>query len=430
MSYDVAIIGAGWAGANAAKEARDLGLKVVLIEKGLIGGTCLNRGCIPTKALIQSAKIYNLTQKTKNFGVIVDNPRIDFAQIQARKERLVGQLRQGLDFMLKGVEVIQDEAKVISSSCVQLKDKEIQAKAIVIASGSRPMQLEALKFDGEKVISSDEMLEIKNIPASLLVIGGGVIGCEFASLFASLGASVTIVEKLPQLLPGIDRDVARKLESIFKKKGIKVNTNSEAKDFPFSDYELVLLSIGRVANSRGFGLEEVGVKIEREKICVDEYLRTSVPGIYSAGDCTGQVMLAHFASYQGVIAAQNIARPENLKKATNSIVPSCIFTDPEIACVGQDEERLAQQGKGIEVHKFDFMGSGMARIIDETEGFIKIVSDKKSGQILGASLIGPRVTELISVLGLGASCHITISQLKEAIFAHPTLCESIHEAVA
>ncbi|MCX5713803.1 MAG: FAD-dependent oxidoreductase, partial [Candidatus Omnitrophica bacterium] len=303
MQYDVAIIGAGWAGANAAKEARDLGLKVILIEKGPLGGTCLNRGCIPTKALIQSAKIFNLTKKTRNFGVSIDNPNIDFSQIQARKEKLVGQLRQGLDFTLKGVEIIQGEAKVISVSCIRITDKEIQAKAIIVASGSRPMQLEALKFDGQKVLSSDEILEIKKVPGSLLVIGGGVIGCEFASLFASLGASVTIVEKLPQLLPGIDREVVKKLEIIFKKKGIKVNTNSDAKNFSFSDYELVLLCIGRTANSRGFGLEEVGVKIEREKICVDEYLRTNVPGIYGAGDCTGQVMLAHFASYQGVIAA-------------------------------------------------------------------------------------------------------------------------------
>jgi dihydrolipoamide dehydrogenase len=424
------IIGAGWAGINAAQTARDLGLKVVLIEKDLIGGTCLNRGCIPTKCLLQSAKVYNLAKKSKNFGVNVDNPRFDFQQIQERKNKLVAQLRQGLAFMLKGIEVIQGEAKVISSSCVRAGDKEISARAIIIASGSRPMQLDSLKFDGKKVISSDEILEIKEVPASLLIIGGGVIGCEFASLFAALGTQVTIVEKLPQLLPGVDNGVARKLEIIFKKKGIKVNTNSDARSFSFSDYELVLLCVGRVANSRGLGLEEAGVRIERERVCVDEYLQTSVPGIYSAGDSTGELMLAHFAAYQGVIAAQNIAQPENPRRSANINVPSCIFTDPEIACVGLNEAQLAQQGQEAEVHKFDFLGSGMARILDETEGFLKIISDKRSGKILGASLIGPRATELISVLGLSATCQITIKQLKETIFAHPTLSESIHEAVS
>jgi dihydrolipoamide dehydrogenase len=427
--YDLAIIGAGWAGANAAKRARELGLKTILIERGELGGTCLNRGCIPTKALLQSAKIYNLTKKSRNFGISVDNPRFDFAQIQGRKDKLVGQLRQGLDFLLKGVEVVPGEARVISPSCLRIADKEIRAKAVIIASGSRPMQLETLQFDGQKVISSDELLTIKNLPLSLLIIGGGVIGCEFATLFSSLGTSVTIVEKLPQLLPGVDREVARKLETIFKKKGIQVNLNSDAQKFSFSDYELVLLCIGRVPDSRGFGLEEAGVKLEKERVVVDEYLRTNVPGIYSAGDCTGQVMLAHFASYQGVIAVQNIAHPENPQKASQAIVPSCIFSDPEIACLGPDEEWLAQQGQEVAVHKFDFLGSGMARLMDEAEGFIKILSDKQSGQILAASMIGPKVTELISVLGLGASCHITISQLKETIFAHPTLSESIREAI-
>ena len=262
-----------------------------------------------------------------------------------------------------------------------------------------------------------------------MIIGGGVIGCEFASLFSTLGTQVSVVEKMPQLLPGEDKEVAKKLETIFKKKAIKVNTNTDAQTLDLNNYNLVLLCIGRIPKTEGLDLEKLGVKLERTKIIVDDYLKTSVPNIYAAGDCTGKTMLAHFASYQGRIAVENIAHPDNPKKADNPNIPNCIFTDPEIASVGLKEEEAKNKGIDIVVKKFDFLGSGMARILDETEGFIKIISDKKTEEILGASIIGPRATELISILTLAVSTHMKISQIQNTILAHPTLSESISEAL-
>ena len=429
MEYDLTIIGAGWAGFNAALKAKELGLKVCLIEKSQIGGTCLNLGCIPTKTLIQSAKIYSLAKKSGNFGIEVAVPVANLIKIQERKEKIIRELRSGIQFMLKGIDLINAEAKILPNQELQAGNQIIKTKFILIASGSKPIELNALKFDGKKILSSDDILNLKEIPKSLLIIGGGVIGCEFASLFFALGAQVSIVEMMPQLLPGVDKEVARKLENIFKKKGIKINTNTDATTVDLNNYDLVLLCIGRAANTQSLGLDKLGIKLERNKIAVDEYLKTNVNNIYAAGDCTGKIMLAHFAAYQGRIAAQNLAQPQNPKKADNTSIPNCIFTDPEIASVGISEEEAQNKGIEIKINKFDFLGSGMARIMDETDGFIKIISEKE-GKILGASIIGPKATELIAVLTLVVSNNLTISQIKETIFAHPTLCESIHEALS
>lgn len=429
MDYDLAVIGAGWAGFNAAVKAKELGLNVVLIEKAQLGGTCLNRGCIPTKALIQSAKIYSLVKKSKVFGVGISPPNIDFNEIQARKENLVRQLQQGMNLMLKGIVFINAQAHILGPNTVEAQDKNIQSKYILIACGSKPMELANLKFDHQKIISSDDILNLKELPRSLLIIGGGVIGCEFASLFSAFGVQVDLVEKMPQLLPGEDKELAKKLETIFKKKGIRVNTNTDAADFNLNNYDLVLLCIGRAPELVGLGLEKAGVKLEKGKVIVDEYLKTDIPSIYAAGDCTGTIMLAHFAAYQGCLAAANIAHPDRLKKADNTTVPNCIFTDPEIASVGLDEEEARTQGIDFKINKFDFLGSGMARILDQTEGFIKIVSDKKTGRILGASIIGPAATELIATLTLGVSAGLKLGQIQDTVFAHPTLSESIGEAL-
>lgn len=428
MDYDLAIIGAGWAGFNAAVRAKELGLKAVLIENGLLGGTCLNRGCIPTKSLIYSAKLYSSIKKSSVFGIELTNPGVNFHKIQERKEKIIQSLRQGIEFMLKGIDVINAWAEFISNQELKAGDKVLKVKSILIACGSRPMELPALKFDGKKVVSSDDILNLKEIPGSLLIIGGGVIGCEFASLFSSLGSQVTIVEKMPQLLPGIGKDIARKIEAIFKKRGIKVNTNSDAASCDLNDFDLVLLCVGRAPATENLGLERAGIKTEKGKIIVDEYLRTNVANIYAAGDCTGKVMLAHFAAYQGKAAAENIAKAPELKKADNTNIPNCIFTDPEIASVGLSEEEAGARGE-IKVNKFDFLGSGMARILDEAEGFIKVISDKNTGQIIGASIIGPKATELIAILTVAVTSRLKVSQLKETVFAHPTISEGISEAL-
>ena len=426
--YDLAVIGAGWAGFNASLRAKTLGLKTVLIDKAELGGTCLNRGCIPTKALIQSAKVYSLAKKSKTFGIETLNPQINFSEIQARKDKIIRQLACGMQFLLKEIDFINAEAHFLSPSELKVGQEVIKAKAIIIATGSKVMELKDIRLDGKKIISSDEILNLKKIPKSLLVIGGGVIGSEFASLFSILGTEVTIIEKMPQLLPQEDRETAKRIEVIFKKKGIKVHTATDAAKANFRDYELVLLSIGRVPNIEGLGLEKAGINLERGKIIIDEYLRTNMPNIYAAGDCTAKVMLAHFAAYQGEVAAGNCLQ-ENHQKADNDNVPNCIFTDPEISSVGLCEEEAVKKGFDIKVSRFDFLGSGMARILDETEGFIKIISDKKTEIILGASIIGPRATELIASLVLAKTAGLKLSQIRKTIFAHPTMSESIGEAL-
>jgi dihydrolipoamide dehydrogenase len=430
MEYDLTIIGAGWAGFNAALKAKQLGLKVCLIEKSQIGGTCLNLGCIPTKALIQSAKVYSLAKKANNFGIEITDPKVNFAKIQERKNKIIQQLGLGIKFMLKGIDLINAEANIKSSQELKAAGQDIKTKYILVATGSKPIELNSIKFDGKRILSSDDILNLEQIPKSLLIIGGGVIGCEFANLFSALGSDVSIVEMMPQLLPGIDKEIAKKIESIFKKKGIKVNTNTDATTLDLNNYDLVLLSIGRVAYTGCLGLENAGVKLEKNKIVVDEYLKTSVNNIYAAGDCTGKVMLAHFAAYQGIVAAENIANPKSPRKADNPNIPNCIFTEPEIASIGVSEEEAEKAGIEIKVHKFDFLGSGMARILDESEGFIKVISNKTNQEIIGASIIGPRATELIATFAVALTNKLKIECLRNTVFAHPTLSESIHEALS
>jgi len=427
--YDLAIIGAGWAGFNAAQEAKQLGLKAVIIDKSHIGGTCLNLGCIPTKALIQSAKIFNSIKKSSTFGINTTAPEIDFVKIQERKEKIVQQLRLGMQSMLKGIDFLAGVARIVSPQEIEISGKRIQTRSILIATGSRPYELPQFKFDSKKIISSDEMLGLKSIPDSILIIGGGVIGCEFASLFSILGSKVSIVEKMPQVLPGEDNEVARKLESSFRKKGIKVSTNTDAAALSLADFDIVLVCVGRSPQTQGLGLEELGVRLEKGRIVADDFLSTNINNIYTAGDCCSRIMLAHFAGFQGRIAAQNIKNPENRKSSASSCVPGCIFTDPEIGSVGLNEEKAKASGFEIEIHKFDFQGSGMSRILDETEGFVKIISDKKTGIVLGSSIIGPKATELIGILTLAVSSRLKVEDLRNVIFAHPTLSESISEAL-
>ncbi|MFA5150302.1 MAG: dihydrolipoyl dehydrogenase [Candidatus Omnitrophota bacterium] len=427
--YDLAIIGAGWAGFNACLKAKQSGLKVVLIDKSLLGGTCLNLGCIPTKTLIQSAKVFNLVKKSSDFGINVSGPTVDFLKIQERKDRIIQQLRSGMQQMLKDIDYLTGQARLVSSQEIRVLEKTIRARNVLIATGSKPYELAQFKFDAKKTLSSNEIISLKEIPGSLLIIGGGVIGCEFAGLFSQLGTKVTVVEKMPQLLPGEDREVAKKIETVFKKKGINVNTSSDAAAFNPADFDIILVCVGRKAQTENLGLEEAGVNLDKGAIAVDDYLKTNINNIYAAGDCTAKIMLAHFASYQGISAVFNLAYPDKLKPATSSCVPSCIFTEPEIASVGLSEDKALLLGRHIDIHRFDFLGSGMARILGETEGLIKIISDVKTGVVLGAAIIGPRATELIGIFTLAVAHCLSIQNLRETIFAHPTLSESITEAI-
>ena len=441
--YDLSVIGAGWAGFNACLRAKELGLKACLIEAGQIGGTCLNRGCIPTKALIQSAKIYSLAKKSSVFGIELDNPRINFSKIQERKDKIVRQLAQGMQSRLSGIDFIKSAARIISPNDIKVDGQAIKTKFMLIATGSLPVELPGFKFDSVKIINSDQALALEEVPRSLLIIGGGVIGCEFAGLFSTLGSRVAIAEKMPHLLPGEDEEIARKIEVIFKKKGIKVNTDTDASTLDLNSYAKVLVCVGRAPNIAGLGLDELGLNLEKNRVVVNDYLETGVADIYAAGDCAAKVMLAHYAAYQGVMAVENMVAKRSNKlennglasdsqshKADNPVIPSCIFTDPEIASVGANEEKALAAGLAIKVHKFDFLGSGMARIIDQTEGFIKIISNQKTQEIIGATIIGPKATELIAILTVAVSAHLEVSQIRAMIFAHPTLSESVRESLS
>jgi len=428
--YDLAIIGAGWAGFNAGLQAKQSGLKTVIVDKSEIGGTCLNLGCIPTKTLIQSARVFNLAKKSSVFGVSLLDPVLDLRKMQERKDRIIQQLRQGMRFRLKEIDFLSGEAQLLSNQEIKTSgDKVIRAKNVLIASGSKPCELAQFKFDGKKILSSNEALSLKNIPDSLLIIGGGVIGCEFASLFSILGSKVTIAEKMPQLLPGEDKEVARKIENCFKKKGIKVNTDADVSSLKPDDFDIILVCIGRKPQVDALGLDNLGIRLENGRIVIDEYLRTSANDVYAAGDCVSKIMLAHLAGWQGRAVVQNLTQPNNRTSAYPACVPSGIFTDPEIAAVGLNEEEAVNKGLAVDICRFDFLGLGMSRILEETDGFIKIVVDKKSGVVLGASIIGPKATELIGIFSLAVANSITVRSLRNTLFAHPTLSESISEAL-
>jgi len=425
LSYDLVIIGAGWAGINVALSAKKHGLKVALVEKDFLGGTCLNYGCIPTKHLIQYAKLYLKTKNTfPNF-----NPLIDFKELQNKKDSLVQKLRLALENRIKGISYFQGIATLVSPQEVKVEKEILKTKYIVIATGSYPKQLDCLKFDKKRVLSSTELLELKKVPSSILIVGAGVIGCEFASLFNILGSQVTLVEFFPQILPQEDSEISSYLSRIFKKRGIKIYTSTDIRNMDTSSYEIILVATGRAPFIDGINLENLGVKIDKDKrIIADKYLRTNISNIFCAGDVTNQFMLAHLAAYQGRLLAENLINQKSPQQILTECIAVCIFTYPEVARVGLTEEQARQHGN-IKINKFDFLGLGTSHILGETEGLIKIISDMETGLILGASMVGPLASEIIGILTLAIKNKLTIKELSSTIFAHPTLSEAISQAV-
>lgn len=426
--HDICIIGAGWAGFSAAIKAKQLGLSVCLVEQKKIGGTCLNQGCIPTKVLVQSSRVFSHVKDYSVFGIEVEDAKINFDKIQQRKLAIIDKMAKGMQFQLstKGVELIQGEAKFVNAEEILVDSRSIKAKHTIIAIGSRPIEQPFLKFNQKNIISSDDILDLKFIPESLLIVGGGVIGCEFANIFASFGTKVTIVEILEHILPNEDKDIAKKLEVALKRKGVKILTKTDVKTVPIDKFEKVLVCVGRFANTEIEGLDKIGIKIDKKGILVDEFLQTNIANIYAVGDCIGGHQLAHVAAYEGETAVENISG-KNIP-VDYSAVPNCIFTDPEVASVGLTEESAGAKGIQFQVGKFDFLGSGMAHILDETDGFIKVILESNSKEILGAAIIGPKATELIAVFSLAIKSKLKISQINDTIFAHPTLSEAIREA--
>jgi dihydrolipoamide dehydrogenase len=448
MTYDIAIIGGGPGGYVAAIYAGKKKAKVVLIEKKELGGTCLNRGCIPTKALIHSASLINQIKESKRFGITTENIGINWDVMQKNKETIVKTLTKGVENLLKanGVTIFQGTAKLIDKNTIKItfetKEEIIKANKIILATGSSPVIIPIPGHDLEDVITSDEALSLESLPKSILIIGGGVIGVELGYIYNALGVDVTIIEMLPQILPRHDEEVAKELRKILEKQGIKIYTDAKVKSIEKEGNELktvyetkegaksllsekVLMSVGRQPNNEAF--KELNLKQERNGVTVDDYLRTSIENIFAIGDVTGKSMLAHVASHQGITAAKN-ALGEN-KKMDYKVIPSCIYTQPEVASVGLTEQEARKiYGNEIKIGRFPFLASGKALTIGERQGFVKIISDTRWNEILGVHIIGPQATELIAEAALAIKLECTVEELAETIHAHPTLSETIMEA--
>jgi len=446
---DIAIVGAGPGGYVAGLRAAQLGAKVVLIEKDRVGGVCLNRGCIPTKTLLRTAEVLKLARKASDYGIVVSEVRLDWTAAQKRKDAVVRRLTGGVKLLLDkaGVRLLFGTARFVSPSVLEVMTADglerVSARDYVIATGSRPAPLPVPGLDGPDVLSSDEALALECLPESLLVIGGGPIGVEFATLFGACGVRVTIVEVLPRLLPTLDADLGAEVERLLKKAKVKVRTASKVSKAAMRngkhgvtiesdsketvlEVDKTLLAVGRRPNVEELGLESIGLLVERTGIGVDEHMRTNVPHVYAVGDVTGGILLAHVASREGIVAVENALGRERVMNY--AAVPSCVFTQPEVATVGLSEEQARQRGYDVKVGKFPFRASGKALAQGERNGLVKIVADSQYGQILGLHIVGPHASDLIQEGTLALTLEATLDELDAAIHPHPTLSEALAEA--
>jgi dihydrolipoamide dehydrogenase len=449
-TYDVLVIGGGPGGYVAALRASQLGARVALIEEQYIGGVCLNVGCIPTKALLHSAKVYETMRNAQEFGVQVEGTiQIDWPAMQKRKAQIVRRLTTGVQSLLRKAQVAISEGRgrLVSPHVVEVSGADgtqrIEAEKIIVATGSRPIQLPLPGFDLPDVLDSTGALALDVLPARMLIVGGGVIGAEFAALFAALGVQVTVVEMLDRLLPMVDADLGAEVLKSMKKRRVGVYLGSRATGIARSgdalrvavstpdgersfEVDKVLVSVGRRANVEDLGLEAIGVSTGRNGIVVDEHMETNVRGVYAIGDVTGKWWLAHVASKEGVVAAENACGHPARMDYTS--VPACVFTQPEVASVGLTEVQAREQGYDVLVGRFPFLANGRALTYGEREGFVKVVSESKYGQVLGLHIAGPHASELVMEGGMALSMEATLDEIEAAIHAHPTLSESIAEA--
>jgi dihydrolipoamide dehydrogenase len=438
---NVVVIGGGSGGYPAAIRASQLGAKVTIIEKDQFGGTCLNRGCIPTKALLQSAGTYKAAKEASIFGVTIGDAKVDFPAVMARKNTVVKQLVGGLGGILKshGMKIVNGTGQIIDANTVKVAEsgEEIKADKIIIATGSVPTKV---PIDGiENCITSDEALDLEKLPKSMLIIGGGVIGMEFAQIMNQMDVKVTVVEMLPQILPTEDPEIAKGFAVIAQKEGIEIFTNTSVSKIEkkgkkkivtfgdqTKDVEVVLVAVGRSPYTEGLGLDKVGVAMEKGFVKVNDYLETSVPGIYAIGDAIGNYMLAHVATSEGETAAMNVLGQQH--KMCYRSVPRGVYTTPEVASVGMTEQEAKDKYGDIQIGRFPFVGCGKALVINETEGLIKIIADKKYGEVLGVSILGPHATDLINEAALAIKMEATFEEIAHTIHAHPTIAESMMEA--
>lgn len=449
QQYDIVIIGSGPGGYVAGIRAGQLGLKVAVIEKDpFIGGTCLHRGCIPTKALLENAEVWQKIQKAKDFGITVGDVTIDWSAVQKRKQGVVDANSKGIEFLFKKnkVERITGFGKVIDRNTVDVDGKQIKTKNIILAMGSVPRDLPHIKADGKRIINSDHILRLESIPKSMLVIGAGAVGCEFASIFSRFGTKTTIVEVMPQLLPIEDDEISKEFTRIFKKKGIEVYADAKVLSCEVTESgvkstietgkgkqqvietELVLSATGRGPVTANCGLENIKVEIDKRGfITIDPFMRTGEPGVYAIGDIVPTPALAHCASAEGILAAEHIAG-KNPRPINYDHVPNATYSDPEVASVGLTERKAKERGFEVKVGKFPFTANSKAKIIGEAGGLVKYVVDAKYDEVLGVHIVGPKATELIVEACAALTLEATAESIAKTIHAHPTLSEALMEA--
>lgn len=443
--FDVIVIGGGPGGYVAAIRAAQLNARVALIEAKEMGGTCLNRGCIPSKTLLANAQLAHKIREADKYGIEVSEPKINFPKMMERKDGVVTKVRKSLTGLIEAnkIKVFNGFGKFTDPHTIKIMGEDnvmIQGKKIIIATGSEPKDIPAFPFDHEKILSSTSVLELKKLPKSLAIIGGGYIGCEFASCFADYGVEIHILEAMPTIIPLQGPDLAGALTRTFESKGVQIHTNVfvegidktkdgvlvKLKDQSPVHAEMALVAVGRSLNTDNIGLEKAGVLTNRGVIEVNERLETNVPGIYAIGDVTGKWMLAHVASHQGITAANNALGIPH--KMHYNAVPAVVFTNPEIATAGLLPHEAKEQGLDVKVSKYPFMALGKSQASLETEGFVQIVSDSRTGLILGAQVIGHEASALIAQLTLAIRCELTIEDLADTIHAHPTVAEAWLEA--
>ncbi|SHF59166.1 dihydrolipoyl dehydrogenase [Ornithinibacillus halophilus] len=458
--YDLVVLGGGTGGYVAAIRASQLGMQVAVVEKGELGGTCLHRGCIPSKALLRSAEVYKQTKEAEDFGVDVSEINLNFAKVQERKNTIVNTLHQGVvGLMKKGkIDVFQGYGRILGPSIfspmpgtisIEYENGDentmIVPKNVLIATGSKPKSLPGLEFDGNIVMSSDDALQMEEIPKSIIVVGGGVIGIEWASMLADFGVEVTVVEYLNQILPTEDKAVAKEVERQLKKKGVTfvkgakvlpdtldkstaVTISAEKKgEVVTFQADKMLVSVGREANTSNIGLENTDIVVEKGFIQTNEFFQTKETHIYAIGDVIGGMQLAHVASHEGIVAVEHMANQNPLPLIYDNI-PSCIYSSPEVASVGLTEEQAKEKGYDIKVGKFSFKAIGKALVHGDSNGFVKIIADKNTDDLLGVHMVGPHVTDMISEAGLAKVLDATPWEIAQAVHPHPTLSEVMGEA--
>ena len=450
-SVDLAVIGGGPGGYVAAIRASQLGMKTAVIERDKLGGVCLNWGCIPTKALLKNAEIYRHFQHAEEWGITAKEVTFDFAKIVARSRKVATINSKGVEYLFKKnkIEHVSGTGSLSGKGRITVsKDgapvETIEAKHIIVATGARPRTLPNITIDRKQVITSSEAMTLPSLPASMVVIGAGAIGVEFAYFYNAFGTKVTLVEMLPNILPVEDKELSRLLESNFKKNGIDILTETKVESVVPGKggvkvvvvtkdgkkeikADIALVAIGVQGNVEGLGLETLGVKVERSWIQVDEFGRTGVEGVYAIGDVAGPPWLAHVASREGIVCVEKIAG-KNPQPIDWDNIPGCTYCQPQLASVGMTEEQATAAGYALKIGRFPFSASGKARAIGETDGLVKLIFDAKYGELLGAHILGAEPTEMIAELGVAKTLETTVAGLAGTIHAHPTLSEAIMEA--